>query len=126
MANRRLTMNKMREVLRYHELKLSQRKIACSLKVSRPTVWDYIERFKKSGLSYESIQGMKDSELLEALDCCHTPKIKKRYEKLTEKFPSYKKEPGRVGVTKQLLWEEYIAENTDGYKYSKFCNHYQQ
>ena len=126
MANRRLTMNKMREVLRYHELKLFQREIARALKVSRPTVSEYIERFKKSGLTYKEIEEMKDSELLETLNCHSPKKIKQVYEELAKNFPSFKKELSEIGVTKQLLWREYIAEHPDGYQYSQFCHHYQK
>jgi transposase len=30
----------------------------------------------------------------------------------------------RKGVTLALLWEEYYANNPEGYRYSQFCYHY--
>jgi transposase len=30
----------------------------------------------------------------------------------------------RKGVTLALLWQEYKANNPDGYQYSQFCYHY--
>jgi transposase len=38
----------------------------------------------------------------------------------------YLKELKRVGVTKQLLWEEYKQQNPDGYSRSQFCYHLSQ
>jgi len=43
---------------------------------------------------------------------------------LTDLFPSYDKELSRVGVTRQLLWEEYRQAHPDGYSYTQFCEHY--
>src|SRR6266567_5514085 len=30
----------------------------------------------------------------------------------------------RAGVTLSLLWQEYLATNPEGYRYSQFCEHY--
>jgi hypothetical protein len=34
--------------------------------------------------------------------------------------------PRRKGVTLDLLWQEYKAEQTDGFQYSAFCEHYRR
>jgi transposase len=39
-------------------------------------------------------------------------------------FPHFDKELSRTGVTRQLLWEEYLQCHPDGYGYSQFCEHY--
>ena len=41
-------------------------------------------------------------------------------------FPYLDVELKRVGVTRHLLWQQYIADHKDGYAYSQFCFHYQQ
>jgi transposase len=38
----------------------------------------------------------------------------------------YQDELKRTGVTRQLLWEEYVAAHPGGYSYSQFCYHLQQ
>ena len=39
-------------------------------------------------------------------------------------FPHFDKELSRTGVTRQLLWEEYLQAHPDGYGYTQFCEHY--
>ena len=51
---------------------------------------------------------------------------KERYRRLLNFFPYMEKELKRRGVTRQLLWKEYKAEETAPYGYSQFCYHYQQ
>ena len=103
---------------------MSNRQIARSLKVSRPVVGQYITDFRKTGLSYQDINNMDDESLLEVLDKKQKEKSE-RYQILFGKFEYYAKELKRVGVTLQILWEEYRKEYPDGYSYAQFCYHYQ-
>ena len=53
MAQERLTMRKIREILRLkHEAGLSNRAIAGACKISNSTVGEYIHRAKAAGLSW--------------------------------------------------------------------------
>ena len=117
-------MKKVREIMRLHEQSgLSRRQISQSLNISRPVVSDYIAKVTISGLSYKDIENMPDETLLELLQKNKTKD--ERYEKLQSQFPHLTKELKRVGVTRYLLWEEYMQENPEGYSYSQFCYHFQ-
>ena len=35
-------------------------------------------------------------------------------------------ELSKTGVTRQLLWQEYLAHHPDGYSYSRYCHHLNQ
>lgn len=125
MANERISMNKIREIVRLsEECRLSGRQIAKALNISRPVVSQYVIDFKAAGLSYALIQGLGDEELLGALGKKRKDK-NERYRILSEKFEYFAKEIKRVGVTTQLLWNEYKKENTEGYSYGQFCYHFQ-
>jgi transposase len=39
-------------------------------------------------------------------------------------FPYCKEELRRTGVTRQILWGEYLQQHTSGYSYTRFCEHY--
>ena len=39
-------------------------------------------------------------------------------------FPHFDRELSRIGVTRGLLWEEYLTAHPGGYGYSQFCEHY--
>ena len=122
MANRRKSMKKIREILRMRECGLSERGIAAALKVSRPTVSDYLTAFRDAGINHEKANSMSDADLLKRIEK-PVPKPDK-YRMLEKEFPYYIKELKRTGVTVQLLWEEYLEKNPDGYKYSQFCHHF--
>ena len=46
-----------------------------------------------------------------------------RRETLIDFFPYVKKELGRKGVTRQILWGEYRLKHPDGYSYGQFCEY---
>ena len=117
-------MRKVREIIRlYEQPGLSQRQISQALGISRPVVSDYITKIKAFGLSYQDIEKMPDDTLIEILQ--KNKATDERYKTLQTKFLHLTKELKRLGVTRQILWEEYKLENPDGYSYSQFCYHYQ-
>jgi len=125
MANKRVSMNKIREIIRLNEeAGLSYRKIAHALKISRPVVSQYIADFKVNGLKYTDIKDISDTELLELLEK-KKKESQERYKKLSEYFEYFVQELKRTGVNRHVLWEEYRKEHPDGYSYSRFCYHFQ-
>jgi Helix-turn-helix domain len=59
MANKRLPMRKIKEVLRLkHHCRLSRRQIAHSLNISRSTAADYLERAKQAGIGWPLPEGL--------------------------------------------------------------------
>ena len=116
-------MNKVREVIRLkEEAGLSIRKIARALNISRPAISKYFRKYKTSGLTYQNIKQMSDTEVVKLFE--NKPRANERQEKLTEKFEYFTKELKKPGVNLQLLWEEYRLENSDGYSYAQFCRIY--
>ena len=64
MANRRLSMRKIKEVLRLSkEIGLSERQIAKSCGISRSTVKDYLSRVQRVGLSWPLPPDLDDAQL---------------------------------------------------------------
>jgi len=121
MANRRISVRKIRELLRLHEeCGLSNRQIARALNISRPVVADYLTNFKLSGLTYRSVRTMSDEELMGALETRKKESCQ-RYRILSERFPYLVKELKRPGVTLELLWQEYRKQYPQGYSYPHFC-----
>ncbi len=57
-----LSMDKIREIIRLHELGYSQGEIARSCYVARSTVQDYIRRAQAQGLRYADLQDLSHSE----------------------------------------------------------------
>ena len=125
MANRKIRMEKIKEIVRLgEELSLSNRTIARALRVSRPVVAQYLSDFRATGLKYSEIKDISHSDLLEILGQ-NKRFHDQRYELLSRRFEGYVKELKRVGVRMQVLWEEYKQDHPDGYSYSQFCYHFQ-
>ena len=88
MARRRISVEKIKEVIRYGvTTELSERAIGRALKVSRTAVTKYLECFRGSGLTWEQAQELPDSELLSVLEGNRPPRTSARYERLAERFP---------------------------------------
>ncbi len=118
MAAERLSMRKIKELLRLGAEGLSEREISQSLKVSRSTVQRYRRRAEEAGLTWPLSEDLVDSELEARL--FPPPPAPDRARPL----PTWKdidQELRRKGVTLQLLWDEHRAVHPDAYSYSRFC-----
>ena len=125
MPAQRLSMRHIREVLRLKWVGgLSDRKIAQSLQISRPTVAEYVRRAQAAGLSWPLPPSLDDL----ALECqlfatTHTPSAPRCP---PPDWPQVHRELRRKGVTLFLLWQEYKAVTPEGVQYSQFCAAYRQ
>ena len=118
-------MRKIKEILRLKfELDLSARQIAKSLKVSRPTVNDYLRRFALTGLPWPLPSGLSEVDINTRL---FPPKsaIPASLRAIPD-WTQVNQEMRRKGVTLFLLWQEYKAGQPDGFLYSWFCVHYRE
>jgi transposase len=124
-AKRRLSVRKIKEVLRLHyEKGFSTRQIAKSLSIGRSTVQDYLDRTQRAGLNW-SLAADLDETTLEHQLYPPVPSVAQEKHPMPSMEYLYQ-ELKRKGVTLQLLWHEYKQANLDGYQYSRFCYHYQQ
>lgn len=125
MAGRRLSVRKIKEVLRLKvEHRLSDRQIASSCSISHITVKGYIRRAEEAGLSWPLPPDLDDSALEELL--FPAPQKIPEEERNIPPLDYLHKELRRKGVTLQLLWHEYKEANPNGYQYSQFCEHYRR
>ncbi|MBM3703269.1 MAG: IS21 family transposase [Actinobacteria bacterium] len=123
MKKKRISMDKIREILRLsQELNLGCRKIAQALSISKTAVSQYVSEFRACGIDYQGICNLTDSKLSELLST--KKKKSKKYEVLESYFCYFAKELKRKGVTLKTLWEEYIADNPNGYSYARTTWHY--
>jgi transposase len=118
-------MRQVREVLRLKwACGLSDRKIAQSLRVSRPTIAEYIRRAQAAGLSWPLPDALDETALERRLfaTAAKTPVARRP----TPDWATVHQELKRKGVTLVLLWQEYKASTPDGLQYSQFCEAYRQ
>ena len=124
MAAKRLSMRKIREVLRLkYELGFTHRMIAKALRVAVGTVSEYLAKAKKGGLSWPLPEELSDGELeaglfpppgssgaRPGLDYAHIHEELRRHRELTL----------------LQLWVEYAENKPGAYGYSRYCELYGQ
>ncbi len=122
MAAERLSMRKVREVLRLkHALGMSYRRISAATGVGKTQAADYVHRAALSGITWPVPEGLDDAELERRLfpiadfGASARPAID---------WSAIQCELRRRSVTLALLWQEYLAEHPNGYSYTRFCELY--
>ena len=126
-AMRRLSMRKIREVLRLHfECGCQHRQIALACDMSPSTVSGYLSRAEHAGLTWEQAKPLSDAEV-EARLFSYVGRSEPATRAAID-FNWIHSELGRVGVTLQLLWGEYETaakqRGAQPYQYSQFCELY--
>ena len=123
MAAERLSMRKLREILRLHlEKGLGPRAIARSLSVSPSTVSGYLGRVRAAKLTWPLPAELDEDAALERL--LFADEGPPRPSRPEPDWARMHLELRKRHVTKQLLWEEYKSEQPDGYQFSQFCEKY--
>jgi transposase len=123
MATERLSMRKIREILRHKwALGLSHRDVAASLGVSIGAVSQAEARARDAGLDWLTVEQLDDDALELRL---YGIAAGERRRPLPDPVVLHT-ELKRPGVTLQLLHHEYLAEHPDGYRYTQFCEHYKR
>jgi transposase len=126
MSGKIVSMSKVKQVLQLHAGGMSERQIAHSLSLNRRTVHSYLSKSRSSNLSASSAQKLEDPELEHHLVAGTAAYTDHRFDHFKEQLPYLEKELTRKHVTRYLLWQEYLSQYPDGYRYSQFCYHLSQ
>jgi transposase len=118
-------MSKIRHTLQLlHSGQLSQRQIGVALGISKSTVSEIASYTRAAGLDWAQALQLTDQELQARL---YRPAVARQSRHLEPDYAHLHSELKRAGVTLQLLWEEYQKQHQGAaYKYSAFCEKYQQ
>ena len=124
MTQERLTLRKIREILRLKDAGLSNRAIARACKISNSTAGEYLRRAQAAGLSWPLPEGLSEDDLFQRLfpqsDREENP------ERPLPNWETIREELKKKGVTLKLLWIEYRDRNPGGYGYTQFCDYYRK
>lgn len=121
MAQPRLLMRQIRELLRLHfEQHLSRRELVRSSGLARSTVDRLLLRFTQSGLTWPFDPDLDDAELERRLYRGHANAGVAKAGPRPD-YAQVVNELSRKGVTRRLLWTEYRDRHAAGIGYSVFC-----
>jgi transposase len=124
MPAERISMRQVREILRLLSAgDVAVREIARRTGVAPSTVRETVKRLGAAGLSWPLPEGVSDVEL-GALLYANAGK-KPGHRRCPEPdWAGMHRELKRKHVTLSILWDEYIEQHSDGFRYSRFCELY--
>ena len=124
MAAKRLSMRKVREILRLrYERGYPHRTIARAVHVGAATVSEYLAKAAVKGLGWPLPEEFNDAKLEEVL----FPRAPASSEREVPDFAAVHEELQRHReLTLLQLWVEYAEDNPRAYRYSRYCELYQR
>lgn len=115
MAQKPIAMEQLKQVLQLKKDDVPIREIARRVGISRNSVRKYLSRVKENPSDPDLAVTAYDNDLL-VLEA-------ERLRQLAVHFSTASQELSKTGVTRQLLWKEYLTQHPDGYSYSRYCYH---
>lgn len=126
MANKRTDMSKVRKTLVLFHQGRDKSFISRYLQISRTTVQKYLTLFKVLDLDIEQLNKKSDAELDKLFSSNNQAELPPKLQAVYDFFPQMEKDLKKRGVTKQRMWEEYLAQNPDGLRSSQFMSRYME
>jgi transposase len=124
MAQKHIDMNQAKQIQQLSADGVAIKEIVRRTGISRKTVRKYLRKIESIDhtLQVNVSQPIPANELAAIIyNNDSFPILQQRFEALIKHFDVKKDSLHKTGVTKQLLWVEYLTQNPDGYKYSQYC-----
>lgn len=125
MAAKRKAMSTIKQILRLHSQGKAIKFIARSCCVSKNTVKRYLHLIEQLGSTTEAILAMEDPVLESLFSSATKEPDTDRHRHLVSQMPYFQQELTKAGVTRTVLWQEYLANYPSGYGFTQFCVHLQ-
>ncbi len=126
MANKPISMSKVRQIIKLYSQEIGKKKIALRLGVSKNTVKHYVKVFRGLKTTWEELSKLGDLELNKRF---HPPKeivAGNKLKELLEFFPLMQKQLRKRGMTLARQFTEYKRDNPEGYELTQFYHYYRQ
>lgn len=125
MAQKPITMEQLKQILQLNQDGIAIREIARRTGISRNSVRKYLSLLKKDETN--SNEELTNKELADkAYSSDEAERNAERLKQLISYLKETEPELSKTGVTRQLLWREYLQRHPDGYAYSHYCYHLNQ
>ena len=122
MSQKPIVMEQLKQILQLKNDGIAIREIARRTGISRNSVRKYLALLADD--STPDTEGLSNKELADK--AYHNDQLElgtQRLQHLAGHFEYARSELDKTGVTRRLLWQEYILQHPDGYAYSHYCHH---
>lgn len=121
MAQKPITMEQLKQILQLKNDGISIREIARRTGISRNSVRKYLSQFDGDTNHLSNKELADKAYNNEQLESGTQRKLQ-----LFAHFKYAESELGKTGVTRRLLWNEYLQKHPGGYAYSQYCDQFKQ
>ncbi len=124
MAQKTINMNQAKQIQQLSADGVSIKEIVRRTGISRKTVRKYLRKIESlnNTLLVNVRSSLTPNELTTIIyNNDSSPLLQQRFDSLIKHFDDKKNYLHKTGVTKQLLWVEYVTQYPQGYKYSQYC-----
>jgi transposase len=127
MPPKRITPGNIKGILIQHAIHgVGSTFISRSFRVARSTVHKYIQLYKTSGLAYTDVMNLSAKKIATIIYPAKNIYKSHKYISLSKCFPQYYRRLQICDTNLKALWQEYIQNETSGFKYSQFVAHYHE
>jgi len=120
MSNKPIDMFKIRQLLRFYADGRGSKFISRATGISRNTIKKYLLRFIELRLTIEQMEAMNDKQLATAFLIVKPKTESSRVTDLENLLPALADKLKKRGVTKQMIYADYISQYPGGFKSSAF------
>src|SRR5687768_3968656 len=121
MAQKPIAMELLKQILQLRDDGVGIREMARRSGISRNSVRKYLRQLEAESSNVGATELAEKAYTNDTL--AHDAQ---RFEQLMIHFRYAEEELSKTGVTRQLLWQEYMQQHPDGYVYSHYCHHLNQ
>ena len=120
MSNKTIDMFKIRQILRLYADGYGSKFISKTTGIARNTIKKYLLQFVEQRLTIERIEAMSDAQMAKVFLKENPKPVNSRHADLEALLPELIVRLKKRGVTKQMVYEDYINRCPEGYKHSAF------
>jgi transposase len=120
MPNKTIDMFKIRQIVRLYADGYGSKFISKTTGIARNTVKKYLLQFVEQRLTIERVEAMSDAQMARVFFKENPKPVSSRHADLEALLPELAARFKKRGVTKQMVYEDYINRCPEGYKHSAF------
>ena len=126
MANKSISMSKIRQIMKLYTQSMGKKRIAQRLCISKNTVRFYLEAIHRLKTPWEDLQKLSDYELNQRINPPQSLITNPRIQQLFDFFPEMEKQLRKRGMTVRHQYQEFSAQHPETFKETAFYKYYNQ
>ena len=126
MANKTISMSKIRQIIKLYSQRMGKKRIGTRLSISKNTVKLYIDAYHRLQRPWDELSLLTDFELNKLFNPVKEVISTNKLQDVFDFFPAMEKQLRKRGMTIAIQYRKFLEEHPDTYKESRFYFYYRQ